>query len=95
MSRKGFGSMDPDKQRAIARSGGRAAHAKKTAHEFSSDEAREAGRKGGEAISRDRAYMAEIGRRGGYARALAARIAEREDEERCPDTLPAPAGAAS
>jgi general stress protein YciG len=40
--------MDNDKQRLIASKGGRAAHAKGTAHEWSSDEARAAGRKGGE-----------------------------------------------
>lgn len=57
--------MDEDKQREIASKGGRAAHAKGTAHEFTSDEAREAGRKGGQAVSRDRDHMAEIGREGG------------------------------
>jgi len=40
--------MDANKQREIASKGGRAAHAKGTAHEWSSDEAREAGRKGGQ-----------------------------------------------
>lgn len=48
-SKRGFASMDPDKQRAIASKGGQAAHAKGTAHEFTSEEAREAGRKGGKA----------------------------------------------
>ena len=47
-SNRGFASMDDDKQRAIAAEGGRAAHAQGTAHEFDSEEAREAGRKGGE-----------------------------------------------
>jgi general stress protein YciG len=46
-SRRGFASMDPSKQREIASKGGHAAHAKGTAHEFTSEEAREAGRKGG------------------------------------------------
>ena len=45
--RRGFASMSPEKQRDIASKGGRAAHQKGTAHEWSSDEAREAGRKGG------------------------------------------------
>lgn len=45
-SRRGFASMSPDKQREIASKGGHAAHAKGTAHEFTSEEAREAGRKG-------------------------------------------------
>ncbi len=46
-SRRGFASMDPEKQREIARKGGRASHEKGTAHEFTPEEAREAGRKGG------------------------------------------------
>ena len=72
-SLRGFASMDPNRQREIASKGGRAAHAKGTAHEWSSDEARVAGRKGGEAVSRDRAHMAQIGREGGEARGKAAR----------------------
>ena len=44
---RGFASMNPRRQREIASAGGRAAQAKKTAHRWSSDEAREAGRKGG------------------------------------------------
>ena len=44
---RGFASMDAAKQREIASKGGKAAHAKGTAHEFTSEEAREAGRKGG------------------------------------------------
>ena len=54
-SKRGFASMDPDRQRQIASKGGRAAHEKGTAHEWSRDEARNAGRKGGEMVSRDRA----------------------------------------
>ncbi len=46
--RRGFASMSADKQREIASKGGRAAHKKGTAHEWSSDEARLAGRKGGQ-----------------------------------------------
>ncbi len=67
-SNRGFASMDREKQREIASKGGRAAHAKGTAHEFDSGEAREAGRKGGMAVSRNREHMAAIGRRGGEAR---------------------------
>lgn len=76
-SSRGFASMNPEKQREIARKGGRAAHAKGTAHEFTSDEARSAGRKGGDAVSRNRAHMAEIGRRGGERRG-AKRAAQKE-----------------
>ncbi|MCE3235034.1 MAG: ral stress protein [Vampirovibrio sp.] len=64
-SNRGFASMDEKKQREIASKGGKAAHEKGTAHEFTSEEAREAGRKGGEAVSKDREHMSEIGRRGG------------------------------
>jgi uncharacterized protein len=52
-SNRGFASMDPQRQREIASQGGRAAHEKGTAHEFSSEEAREAGRKGGQARSQN------------------------------------------
>jgi general stress protein YciG len=67
--------MDPTRQREIASKGGRAAHEKGTAHEWSSDEARNAGRKGGVTVSRDRAHMAAIGREGGESRSAAAREA--------------------
>ena len=49
---RGFAAMDPRAQREIASVGGRAAHASGHAHEFTSEEAREAGRKGGEARGR-------------------------------------------
>ena len=62
---RGFASMDAQKQREIARKGGRAAHEKGTAHEFTSDEARAAGRKGGERVSANREHMSRIGRLGG------------------------------
>jgi general stress protein YciG len=44
---RGFASMDEEKQREIASKGGQAAHEKGTAHEFTPEEAREAGHKGG------------------------------------------------
>ena len=46
--RRGFASMSPERQREIASKGGRAAHAKGTAHEWTPEEARSAGRKGGQ-----------------------------------------------
>jgi uncharacterized protein len=61
--------MSADKQREIARKGGRAAHEKGTAHEFTSEEARAAGRKGGERVSANRSHMAAIGRLGGKSSA--------------------------
>jgi general stress protein YciG len=83
-SKRGFASMDLAKQREIASKGGRAAHAKGTAHEFTSDEARVAGRKGGEAVSRDRSHMSAIGREGGHSRGARARASQegRTDVER-------------
>lgn len=57
--RRGFAAMNRDRVREIASKGGKAAHAAGTAHQFSSDEARVAGRKGG---------MAPHVRRGGVRR---------------------------
>ena len=54
---RGFASMDRSKQREIASKGGKAAHQKGTAHEWTSEEAREAGRKGGMASHRRRSEM--------------------------------------
>ena len=56
--------MDRAKQREIASKGGKAAHAKGTAHEWTSEEAREAGRKGGMASHRRRKQMMD-GEQGG------------------------------
>jgi uncharacterized protein len=53
--------MDRAKQREIASKGGKAAHQKGTAHEWTSEEAREAGRKGGMASHRRRKEMTEGG----------------------------------
>lgn len=46
-ARRGFAAMDPARQREIARLGGQAAHRSGNAHQFTSEETREAGRKGG------------------------------------------------
>ena len=54
---RGFASMDRGKQREIASKGGKAAHQKGTAHEWTSEEAREAGRKGGMASHRRRSEL--------------------------------------
>jgi general stress protein YciG len=56
---RGFASMDRGKQREIASKGGKAAHQKGTAHEWTSDEAREAGRKGGMASHRRKQQQGE------------------------------------
>jgi general stress protein YciG len=57
--RRGFASMSPEKQREIASKGGRAAHEKGTAHEWTSEEARSAGRKGGQISRGGRGRLAE------------------------------------
>lgn len=74
-SKRGFASMDEDRQREIASQGGKAAHEKGTAHEFDSEEAREAGRKGGQAAhEKGTAHefssqeAREAGRKGGESR---------------------------
>ena len=72
-AKRGFAAMDEQQQREIASKGGQAAHQKGTAHEFDSEEARRAGQKGGEAVSRNREHMADIGRKGGESRQSAAR----------------------
>lgn len=48
-STRGFASMDQERQKEIASKGGKAAHLSGNAHQFTSEEAREAGRKGGQA----------------------------------------------
>lgn len=63
--KRGFAAMAPEEQRRIASRGGQAAHEQDVAPEFDGEEARRAGRKGGQKTSRDRAHMAAIGRRGG------------------------------
>ena len=65
---RGFAVMNKEQQRKIASRGGIEAHRKGTAHEFSSEEARRAGRKGGLVVSQDRSHMALIGRHGGQAK---------------------------
>jgi general stress protein YciG len=74
-AKRGFAAMDQNQQREIASKGGQAAHQKGTAHEFDSEEARRAGQKGGEAVSRNREHMADIGRKGGESRQSAHRAA--------------------
>lgn len=65
---RGFAAMSPEARQAISRKGGKAAHAAGKAHEFTEDEARAAGRKGGKKTAANREHMAEIGRAGAAAR---------------------------
>ena len=57
--RRGFASMSPERQREIASKGGRAAHEKGTAHDWSPEEARRAGRKGGQVSRGGRGRLAD------------------------------------
>jgi general stress protein YciG len=61
ISDRGFASMDPTRQREIASKGGRAAHERGTAHEWTQEEARAAGRKGGLSRHRPRALVSTQG----------------------------------
>ncbi len=62
---KGFAAMTPERRREIASKGGRSAQDSGVGHRFTSDEARDAGRRGGITVSKDRAHMASIGAKGG------------------------------
>lgn len=64
-ARRGFAAMDPAKQRELASRGGKAAQQNGTGNRWNAETAAAAGKKGGEAISKDRAYMSDIGRKGG------------------------------
>jgi hypothetical protein len=67
-AKRGFASMNKQKRSEVARLGGCAAHKRGTAHQFSSEEASKAGRKGGTSVSNNREYMSLIGRRGAQVR---------------------------
>ncbi|MFN3889897.1 MAG: general stress protein [Beijerinckiaceae bacterium] len=74
-SARGFASMDPERQREIARMGGRAVPSQQRSFARNKDLAREAGRRGGLAtpaskrtFSYDSQHAAEAGRKGGLAR---------------------------
>ena len=75
---RGFASMDRNKQREIASKGGKAAHQKGTAHEWTSEEAREAGRKGGMASHRRKQEQQTPDEPGGTNRAATATAANPE-----------------
>lgn len=64
---RGFAVMDTARHREIARKGGIAAHAQGVAHRWTSETAREAGKKGGLAISSRPGHMSAIGKLGGRA----------------------------
>jgi len=59
--------MEKEVQRAAASKGGKSAHEKGTAHKFTREEAAEAGRKGGLAVSTTPGHMRDIGQKGAEA----------------------------
>ena len=65
---RGFTLMTPEKRREAAAKGGREAHANGRAYHFTSETAREAGKKGGTSVSKNKEHMREIGRRGAAAK---------------------------
>lgn len=79
-SKRGFASMDEEKQREIASKGGKAAHEKGTAHEFSHEEAVEAGRKGGKASHGGGRSSDENDNEGGGGRGFAGMDEEKQRE---------------
>jgi uncharacterized protein len=73
-SNRGFASMDPEKQRAIARKGGQSVPDDKRSFSQNPELAARAGRKGGQSVnpakrsfSRDHTLASEAGRKGGHA----------------------------
>ena len=66
---RGFAALTPEQLHEIASRGGKAVHAAGTAHEFTKEEAREAGKKGGRVTSQNREHMRTIGARGGETNA--------------------------
>lgn len=65
---RGFAAMDKDKLRAISSMGGQVVQSMGLAHQFTSEEAREAGKKGGAKVSANRKFMSRIGKLGTKAR---------------------------
>src|SRR5215472_14579980 len=79
---RGFAGMDRERQRQISSQGGKAAHQKGTAHEFDSEEAREAGRKGGMVSGgRRRAREAALSTSGTAPREAGEEREERQESE--------------
>lgn len=92
-SNRGFASMDPAKQRAIASKGGKSVPPEKRSFSQDHSLAAEAGRKGGEAVppeersfSQNRALAAEAGRKGGQSRGANAQAQAVEPAPANPDT---------
>jgi uncharacterized protein len=66
---RGFAAMTPERQKELASKGGKTAHARGTAYEWTAEQATDAGRKGGLSVSANAEHMRTIGRAGGEKRA--------------------------
>lgn len=82
----GFARVPKETLRQWASLGGKVAQHNRSAHRFTSETARAAGKRGGEAIAKDREHMRELGRRGGAARANARKAAQATQTEMPADT---------
>ena len=79
--RRGFALIPKETLRQWASLGGKISQQEENAHRFTSETAREAGKRGGEAIAKDREYMRELGRRGGIAKTNARKVAQATQAE--------------
>ena len=79
--RRGFALIPKETLRQWASLGGKVSQQEKNAHRFTVETARAAGKRGGEAIAKDREYMRALGRRGGVAKAKARKAAQATQTE--------------
>ena len=79
--RRGFALIPKETLRQWASLGGKISQQEENAHRFTSETAREAGKRGGEAIAKDREYMRALGRRGGIAKAKARKAVQATQTE--------------
>lgn len=89
---RGFAAMSPERVRELARKGGIAAHEQGTAHVFTEEEARAAGRLGGQTIARDKVRMRKLGQMGAAARRRQRREAELAASQQVESEITPPAG---
>jgi len=76
---KGFAAMSEEQRKKIASAGGKAAHVNGKAYKFNSSTAKEAGKKGGSSVSKNKEHMAAIGKKGGLSRSQKAGTTKYQD----------------
>jgi len=82
---RGFARIPKEIHREWASLGGKVAQHARNAHRFTSETAREAGKRGGASLAKDREHMRELGRRGGTAKAKASKAAQAKQSETLAD----------